>query len=264
MSNNTHAKITQDPYPIYQLQDQYCFDAAMKHMENIGKLCCNGDRATEFKYDEDWNYLIINETTFQFWTNPKTYTRASYELKPFSDIFEIGMHSIYKVGDRLKFTEERQSYTIQAINERYAVCTKPFNCQKTVLYTILDFKEGIRGPNDLVFNMYEYEKQDGCQEYLNDLMLPERHPDYRMHQISYRHRCKLSIEKHTPSKVEIMKSGIKTTQETKVVKLAGKLWNEFLKVEGVDVNDTRVVNENIHRIQDMMQSKLFNNIHGKL
>jgi hypothetical protein len=60
------------------------------------------------------------------------------------------------------------------------------------------------------------------------------------------------------------KEQIKETPECRITDLAGQLWNEFLKVEGIDENDVRVVNENIHRIQDMMLSHLFTKIHGKL
>jgi hypothetical protein len=31
--------------------------------------------------------------------------------------------------------------------------TKPFNAQKTVLYTIIDWELGIRGPSNLIFNI---------------------------------------------------------------------------------------------------------------
>lgn len=52
--------------------------------------------------------------------------------------------------------------------------------------------------------------------------------------------------------------------EVNVIRLAGELWNEFLKVEGLDKNDNLVVNENVHRIQDMMYTNLYIKEHGKI
>lgn len=49
-----------------------------------------------------------------------------------------------------------------------------------------------------------------------------------------------------------------------VLQTAGEVWNEFLKVEGLQANDKNIVNENIHRIQDMMYANLYIKKHGKL
>lgn len=43
-----------------------------------------------------------------------------------------------KVGDKIKFKSEKQRYIVKAKDNRYLICTKPFNLQKTVLYTIVD------------------------------------------------------------------------------------------------------------------------------
>jgi hypothetical protein len=40
---------------------------------------------------------------------------------------------------------EKRSYKIQARSDRYLVCTKPFNLRKTVIYTIVDLDQYIRG-----------------------------------------------------------------------------------------------------------------------
>lgn len=57
------------------------------------------------------------------------------------------------VGDRVKFAAEKRPYSVRAISTdgRFVICTKPFNPQRTVLYTIIDFDQGVRGPDDLVF-----------------------------------------------------------------------------------------------------------------
>lgn len=57
------------------------------------------------------------------------------------------------VGQKIKFDGERQRYTVQAANERFAILTKPLNVHKTYLYTITDLKRGVRGPCNLIFGL---------------------------------------------------------------------------------------------------------------
>lgn len=98
-------------------------------------------------------------------------------------------------GDKVWFEEEKQGYTVQACNERFAVCTKPYNPKKTVLYTIIDFTRGIRGADNKVFgNDYETRKQ--CQKALTDLAGGSM-------EVSYRNNVPLNIVKH---KLPISKS----------------------------------------------------------
>lgn len=66
-----------------------------------------------------------------------------------TSLFEIEKLSGVVVGQRIRFQEEKQAYTIQARSERYLVCTKPFNPRKTVLYTIVDLENGIRGTENI-------------------------------------------------------------------------------------------------------------------
>ena len=95
----------------------------------------------------------------------------------------------YKVGDKIKFTEEKRAYTIRACNDRYLICTKPFNPKHTVLYTIVDLQEGIRGRDFWIFGIYEYKDEMECWRCLNDLKAG-------VCEISRRNRIKLNIEKH--------------------------------------------------------------------
>jgi len=74
----------------------------------------------------------------------------------------------YQVGDKIKFENEKQQYTIQARDNRYIIATKPFNLQKTVLYTIIDLKRGVRGPDNLIFG-FGYESRLECLEALTRL-----------------------------------------------------------------------------------------------
>lgn len=90
-------------------------------------------------------------------------------------------------GYRVFFTEEKHPYTIRACNDRYAICTKPFNLKKTVLYTIIDFNEGIRGTEDLIF-CAGFESDEDCFEALVRL-------SNGVSEVSHRNRVPLSIEK---------------------------------------------------------------------
>ncbi len=58
-----------------------------------------------------------------------------------------------KIGDKVKFATEKQRYTLQAFNERFFILTKPFNAQKTYLYTIVDLEREVRGACDLIFGL---------------------------------------------------------------------------------------------------------------
>lgn len=57
------------------------------------------------------------------------------------------------VGAKIWFGSEKQGYTVRASNVAFCVLTKPFNAQKTVFYTIIDWENGVRGPEDLIFGM---------------------------------------------------------------------------------------------------------------
>ena len=43
-----------------------------------------------------------------------------------------------KVGDKVYVPNEKQPYRVKARDERYIICTKPFNLKHTVLYFIID------------------------------------------------------------------------------------------------------------------------------
>ena len=74
----------------------------------------------------------------------------------------------YKIGDKIRFAEEKQAYKVRACDERYLICTKPYNLQRTVIYTIVDLDKEIRGIEDLVFCL-GFEKDKDCQEALQRL-----------------------------------------------------------------------------------------------
>lgn len=74
-----------------------------------------------------------------------------------------------EIGDKIYFRGEKRGYEIKARNERYLICTKPFNPKHTVTYTILDSEELINSTNNCVFNPYDYSIQKDIDESLVDL-----------------------------------------------------------------------------------------------
>ena len=90
-------------------------------------------------------------------------------------------------GSRIKFAEEKQSYIVRASNVAFAVCTKPMNALKTVIYTIIDWNNNIRGTEDLIFGMGA-ETDNDCKEMLERLTQGES-------EVSERNKIKLDIKK---------------------------------------------------------------------
>ena len=83
-----------------------------------------------------------------------------------------------KVGEKIKFEGERNKYTVQACDDRYIIATKPFNAQKTVLYTIVDLERKVRGRDNLIFG-HGYGSREGCEENLKRLQNNEMEVSYR-------------------------------------------------------------------------------------
>lgn len=95
----------------------------------------------------------------------------------------------YKVGDRIKFVGERMSYTIRACDERYIIATKPFNLEKTFLYTIVDLRHQVRG-SDNHYCLYEYTNEKEARKALK--ALNKKDSEF---EISWRNMTTLKIEK---------------------------------------------------------------------
>ena len=99
----------------------------------------------------------------------------------------------FKVGDKVKFRREKQKYTVMACDNRFLICTKPFNARKTVLYTIVDLKEKIRGTENLVFGAGAETKKQ-CEEMLERLTNEKSKTCDFKTEISHRNRVDLDIE----------------------------------------------------------------------
>lgn len=89
------------------------------------------------------------------------------------------------VGNRVWFAGEKRPYKIRARNERYLICTKPFNPKKTVIYSIIDLDEKVRGPDNLIFCM-GYETEDQIAENMRMLADGEI-------EVSHRRRIDLDV-----------------------------------------------------------------------
>ena len=99
---------------------------------------------------------------------------------------------MYNKGDRIWLDDEKKPYKIRACDKRYLICTKPFNPQHTVLYTIIDLEEEVRSTENLVFCM-GFETDEDCEEALqrlNDTVNPS--------ELSRRHKVALRIVRVDP------------------------------------------------------------------
>ena len=72
------------------------------------------------------------------------------------------------IGDKIKIPNQKLKYTVQARDNRYIICTKPFNPKHTVLYFIIDLETKRRGPDNMVF-CSGYENREQCEERLKEL-----------------------------------------------------------------------------------------------
>jgi len=88
-------------------------------------------------------------------------------------------------GMRIWFEGESKPYRVRAFNESFIICTKPFNPKRTVLYTVVDRRNKIRGTENLVFG-FGAETDDQCEEMLQRVSTGET-------EISHRNRVPLVV-----------------------------------------------------------------------
>lgn len=83
-------------------------------------------------------------------------------------------------GDSVWFSTSKKSFKVRECNDRFAICTQPFNLQpKTVLYTIIDFDRDVRGEDNLIFSVYDYYSDEDCKQAMEDLMSGEIEVSYK-------------------------------------------------------------------------------------
>lgn len=81
---------------------------------------------------------------------------------------------------KVKFASERHRYTVQARNDRFIIMTKPFNAQRTYLYTIADLRRGFRGACSLIFGLpCHVDTPEGAAEALGWLERGDMEVSYR-------------------------------------------------------------------------------------
>lgn len=90
------------------------------------------------------------------------------------------------VGNKVYVPGEKRPYTVRARDERFIICTKPYNPQHTVLYFIVDLEKRRRGPDNMVF-CSGYETDEHCLERLKELQSGTI-------ELSYRRSIPLDIE----------------------------------------------------------------------
>lgn len=72
------------------------------------------------------------------------------------------------VGDYVYIPGNKKPFVVKARDERYIICTKPYNPQHTVIYFIIDLVRNVRGTDNQIF-CFGYETQEQCEERLEDL-----------------------------------------------------------------------------------------------
>lgn len=73
-------------------------------------------------------------------------------------------------GQRIWFSDGKKSFRVREANEHFAICTQPYNFRpKTVVYTIIDFERGVRGPDNMVFGIHDYYSDEDCKDAFDEL-----------------------------------------------------------------------------------------------
>lgn len=72
------------------------------------------------------------------------------------------------LGDKVYVPDEKKPYRVRARDDRYIICTKPFNARHTVLYFIIDLVDKWRAPDNMIF-CSGYETDEDCIDRLKEL-----------------------------------------------------------------------------------------------
>ena len=118
-----------------------------------------------------------------------------------------------KPGQKVFFTNEKLPYEVKAISDRYAVVSRKLHRREDAgllhhkvsmlayfsfteayddnkgnpVYSLLDFKENLKAPDNLIFGSYNYFNADDCENAIKDL-------ENGTIELSYRGRVDLSID----------------------------------------------------------------------
>lgn len=123
------------------------------------------------------------------------------------------LSAVFSVGKKVYFTNEKLPYKVMAVSERYAVVSRPLNRREDAnllhyqvemgayrtfteafehnkqspVYSLIDFEENIKAPDDLVFGIYDYSKVTDCKKVIKELEKGEL-------KLSHRNRFELSVD----------------------------------------------------------------------
>lgn len=123
------------------------------------------------------------------------------------------LSACFSVGKKVYFTNEKLPYKVMAVSERYAVVSRKLNRREDAkllhyqvkaggyltfteafehnkqspVYSLIDFEENIKAPDNLVLGFYDYSTESGCEEAIKDLESGEL-------KLSHRNRCVLSVD----------------------------------------------------------------------
>ena len=118
-----------------------------------------------------------------------------------------------KVGQKVFFTNEKLPYEVKAVSDRYAVVSRKLHRREDAellhhkvsmlayfsfteayddnkgnpVYSLLDFKENLKAPDNLIFGNYDYFNSDDCEKAIKDL-------ENGTIELSHRGRVELSID----------------------------------------------------------------------
>lgn len=87
-------------------------------------------------------------------------------------------YSDLKPGDPVYVPNEVRPYRVKCRDDRYIICTKPYNPKRTVMYFIIDLERCVRGPDNMVF-CSGYETKEQCEERLKELQEGKIEVSYR-------------------------------------------------------------------------------------
>lgn len=162
---------------IEKIETKEAYAAAMSRLQELmGKQLSDG--SDEMRELESLAFVIeLYERRFVLPVYPETIDLILLRMDQ-EDLASF-------VGRKIKFSEEKGAYIIRACNDQYLVCTKPFNPQRTTLYTIVDLHNRVRGTENLWGPGRETDQD--CQDVLCRLVSGES-------AISSRNQIPLNIE----------------------------------------------------------------------